>query len=209
MYVVANNVDSVELLVNGVSKGKLTQAESGYLYSFPNIAFEPGTIKAVGYKGGKPVAEYQLTTAGPPAAIKLTLHTAPGGMVADGEDIALIDVEVVDAKGQRVPTDDARIDFAWSSTGRTISADGPAIWRGGYNSGKPNSTNNLYLNTEDGINRVAMRSRLSTMTPGTVKLTATRAGLQPATISFDIKPVEVVDGLSQEVPATLSPVAAK
>jgi hypothetical protein len=44
---------------------------------------------------------------------------------------------------------------------------------------------------------------------GTVKLTATRAGLQAATISFDTKPVEVVDGLSQEVPATLSPVAAK
>ena len=99
MYVVANNVDSVELLVNGTSKGKLTQAESGYLYAFPSIAFEPGTIKAVGYKSGKPVAEYQLTTAGPAAAIKLTLHTAPGGMVADGEDIALIDVEVVDAKG--------------------------------------------------------------------------------------------------------------
>ena len=206
MYVVANNVDSVELLVNGVSKGKLTQPESGYLYTFPNIAFEPGTIKAVGTKDGKPVAQYQLTTAGPAAAIKLTLHTAPGGMVADGEDIALIDVEVVDAKGQRIPTDDARIDFDWSSVGRTVSAGGPAIWRGGYNSGKPNSTNNLYLNTEDGINRVAMRS---TLMAGTVKLTATRAGLQAATISFDTKPVEVVDGLSQEVPATLSPVAAK
>jgi beta-galactosidase len=206
MYVVANNVDSVELFVNGASKGKMTQAENGYLYAFPSIAFEPGTIKAVGYKGGKPVADYQLTTAGPAAAIKLTLHTAPGGMVADGEDIALIDVEVVDAKGQRVPTDDARIDFDWSSVGRAVSAGGPAIWRGGYNSGKPNSTNNLYLNTEDGINRVAMRS---TLMPGTIKLTATRKGLQPATISFDTKPVEVVDGLSQEVPATLSPIAAK
>ena len=53
MYVVANNVDSVELLVNGVSKGKMTQAESGYLYAFPSIAFEPGTIKAVGYKAGE------------------------------------------------------------------------------------------------------------------------------------------------------------
>jgi len=39
-------------------------------------------------------------------------------MRADGEDIALIDVEVVDAKGQRCPTDDARIDFTWSSVGR-------------------------------------------------------------------------------------------
>jgi beta-galactosidase len=204
--VVANNVDSVELFVNGVSKGKLTTPDSGYLYAFPNIAFEPGTIKAVGYKGTAAVATYELTTAGPPAAIKLTLHTAPGGVRADGEDIALIDVEVVDAKGQRCPTDDARIDFNWSSVGRTVSATGPAIWRGGYNSGKINSTNNLYLNTEDGINRVAMRS---TLVPGTVRLTATRAGLQPATVSFDTKPVTITDGLSEEEQITLSPAAAK
>jgi beta-galactosidase len=206
MYVVANNVDSVELFVNGVSKGKLTQPDNGYLYAFPNIAFEPGTIKAVGYMGTAAVATHELTTAGPPAAIKLTLHTAPGGMRADGEDIALIDVEVVDAKGQRCPTDDARVDFNWSSVGRTVSATGPAVWRGGYNSGKINSTNNLYLNTEAGINRVAMRS---TLIPGTIKLTATRAGLQPATVTFDTKPVTITDGLSQEEQVTLSPAAAK
>jgi beta-galactosidase len=125
---------------------------------------------------------------------------------ADGEDIALIDVEVVDAKGNRCPTDDARIDFTWSSTGRAVSATGPAIWRGGYNSGKINSTNNLYLNTEDGINRVAMRS---TLQAGSVTLKATREGLTPATISFDTKPVTITDGLSQEEIVTLSPAAAK
>jgi beta-galactosidase len=206
IYVVANNVDSVELFVNGASKGKMTTAENGYLYTFPNIAFEPGTIKAVGYKGTAAVANYTLTTAGPPAAIKLTLHTAPGGMRADGEDMALIDVEVVDAKGNRCPTDDARVDFTWSSTGRAVSATGPAIWRGGYNSGKTNSTNNLYINTEDGINRVAMRS---TREAGSVTLTATRTGLKPATVSFDTKPVQDMDGLSQEELVTLSPVAAK
>jgi beta-galactosidase len=149
------------------------------------------------------VATHELTTAGPPVAIKLTLHTAPGGMRADGEDMALIDFEVVDAKGVRCPTDDARVDFTWSSVGRTVSATGPAVWRGGYNSGKTNTTNNLYLNTEDGINRVAMRS---TVMPGSIKLTAARAGLQPATITFDSKPVTITDGLSEEVPVTLSPI---
>jgi beta-galactosidase len=206
MYVVANNVDSVELFVNGESKGKLTQADSGYLYTFPNIAFVPGSIKAVGYKGKVAVVTQELTTAGPPAAIKLILHTAPGGMRADGEDIALIDVEVVDAKGNRCPTDDARVDFTWSSPDGTASAIAPAIWLGGYNSGKINSTYNLYLNTEDGINRVAMRS---TLTPGTIKVTAMRDGLKPATVTFDTKPVTITDGLSQEAQVTLSPTATK
>jgi beta-galactosidase len=166
----------------------------------------PGAIKAVGYKGNKVAATYELKTAGPPAAIKLTLHTAPGGMRADGEDIALIDFEVVDAKGERVPTDDARVDFSWSSPGGTASATAPAIWLGGYNSGKIDSTYNLYLNTEDGINRVALRS---TLTPGTIKVTATRDGLKPATVTFDTSPVIVTDGLSQESQVTLSPTAIK
>ena len=86
--------------------------------------------------------------------------------------MALIDVEVVDAKGKRCPTDYARIDFA---------VKGPAIWRGGYNSGKINSTNNLYLDTECGINRVALRS---TFVPGQITVTASRPGLSPQTISI-------------------------
>ena len=93
-------------------------------------------------------------------------------MQADGEDVALIDVEVLDAKGNRVPTDDARIDF---------KCEGPALWRGGYNSGKTDSTNNLYLNTEDGINRVAVRA---TTTPGAITVTATREGLKTAQLKI-------------------------
>jgi len=158
----------------------------------------------VGYKGGVAVAQHELKTAGAPAAIRLTVHTAPGGLRADGEDIALIDFEVVDSNGERCPTDDARVDFTWNSTGRAVSATGPAIWRGGYNSGKTNSTNNLYLNTECGINRVAMRS---TLVPGTFTVTAKREGLQPATITIETKAVEMLDGLTQIMPQALSPEA--
>jgi beta-galactosidase len=82
----------------------------------------------------------------------------------------------------------------------------PAIWRGGYNSGKTNTTNNLYLKTEDGINRVAIRS---TLTPGTIKVTAIRDGIKPATVTFTSSPVTVTDGLSQEAQVTLSPTATR
>ena len=136
------------------------------------------------------MAQEELTTAGPPAQIRLTPITAPQGLQADGQDVALIDVEVVDAKGQRVPTDDARVDFTF---------DGPGVWRGGYNSGKIDSTNNLYLNTECGINRVAVRSSLSA---GTITVTASRTGLKPAQVKIVSKPVKIVDGL---VTSTLPP----
>jgi beta-galactosidase len=142
----------------------------------------------VARNGGKTVAEEELTTAGPPAQITLTSIVGPHGLQADGQDVALIDFEVVDAKGQRVPTDDARVDF-------TIS--GPGLWRGGYNSGRIDSTNNLYLNTELGINRVSVRSTLS---PGVIAITASRAGLQSAQIQIVAKPAKVVDGLATLMP---------
>jgi beta-galactosidase len=183
IYVIANT-QSVELFVNGKSVGVNSQPVSGYAFAFPDVEFAPGSLKAIGRNDGKSVAQEELTTAGPPAQIKLTPIVGPRGLEADGQDVALIDVEVVDAKGQRCPTDDDRIDFAVA---------GPGIWRGGYNSGKIDSTNNLYLSTECGINRVAVRSTLSA---GTITITASRSGLKSAQIKVVAKPVKIVDGLA-------------
>ena len=213
VYVAATHCDQVELFLNGKSLGAankpavfvdsynggrvpgaelLQNMDTGYIYAFPNVAFAPGTIKAVATKGGKVVAQQEIQTAGEPKAIKLTPHTGPAGLQADGSDVALIDFEVVDAQGRRCPTDEARVDFAVS---------GPAIWRGGFNAGKLDSTNNLYLDTECGINRVAIRS---TLTPGAITVTATREGLAPATVKIESKPMEIIGGLMGALPPTLS-----
>jgi beta-galactosidase len=196
IYVIANT-QSVELFANGKSAGVNSQPSSGFLFAFPDIEFAPGSLKAVGKNGGKTVAQQELTTAGPPSQIKLSPIVGPQGWQADGSDVALIDVEVLDAKGQRCPTDDDRVDF-------TIS--GPGVWRGGYNSGKTDSTNNLYLNTELGINRVSVRS---TMTPGTITVTASRSGLKPAQVTLVTKPVKVTDGLATYLPQHLAGPAEK
>jgi beta-galactosidase len=187
VYVVANT-EQVELFLNGKSLGMNSKPENGYVFAFPDVEFVPGSLKAVGRNGGKTVAGQELTTAGLPAAIKLTTTVGPQGLEADGQDAAFIDVEVVDAKGVRCPTDDTRVDFTFS---------GPGIWRGGYNSGKVDSTNNLYLNTECGINRVSVRSILA---PGTIIITASRPGLKPAKIQIVTRPVNLTDGISNLTP---------
>jgi beta-galactosidase len=195
MYVIASFCDSVELFVNGKSLGVKKTPQNGFVYAFPEVAFEPGSIKAVASRGGEPVAQQEIQTAGEPSAIKLTLYTGPKGLQADGSDVALIDFEVVDAQGRRCPTDQARVDF---------DITGPAIWRGGLNSAKTNSTNNRFLDDECGINRVSIRS---TPTPGTITLTARREGLKSGTITLDSKPVAVQDGLTLEMPQTITPPA--
>ena len=184
MYVVANTA-SVELFVNGTSVGKSSTPTNTYLLGFPNVAWAAGTIKAVGYDAsGANVATHQLATAGAPASIKLTATVDPsGGLKANGADVAMFDFEVVDANGQRVPTDEGSVAFAMT---------GPAVWRGGFNSGVLGSTNVTTLLTECGINRVFVRS---TLTPGTITVTATRSGLTSGTASVMSAAVPVVDGL--------------
>jgi beta-galactosidase len=188
VYVISNT-DSVELFVNGTSLGKKTPT-SGSLFTFPAVAWKAGTIKAVGTKGTAQVTDTK-NSAGAAAAIKLTATTASGGWRADGADIAIIDVAVVDSMGNTVPNDEARVDFAMT---------GPGIWRGGYNSGIANSTNNTYLNTEGGVNRIFVRS---TTMPGDVTVTATRNGLTQGTVTVTSVAVDNTGGLSTTMPATL------
>jgi beta-galactosidase len=205
MYVAASHCDKVELFLNGKSLGVSTKpikfadtegknaegGETGFIYAFSDITFMPGTLKAVASKGGRVVAQQEIQTADEAKSIKLTVHAGPQGLLADGGDVALIDFEIVDAQGHRCPTDEAKVDF---------TVTGPAIWRGGLNAAKLNSTNNLYLDTECGINRVAIRS---TLTPGTITVTAKREGLTSATVKIESKPVDIMDGLTKDQPQQL------
>ncbi len=188
VYVAANTGGEVELLVNGRSLGR-AKPESRFLYTFKDVPFAAGEIKAIAYSGNQSVATSQKFTASTPVALRLTSITGPTGFLADGSDIALVDVEVIDAQGRRVPTFQERVDFA---------LDGPGIWRGGYNSGKINSINHPYLDLEAGVNRVAIRS---TRTAGKITLTVTHPKLPAATITLESKPFAAENGIFTLAPA--------
>ena len=182
---VASNAESVELFVNGKSLGQ-GKVSDRYLFTFPEVAFAPGEIKAVASRGGNVVATQVKRTAGAPVALKLTTITGPAGLRADGADVALIDVEAVDANGERCPTVQPRVDFETS---------GPGVWRGGYNSGKVNSINHPFLDLEAGVNRVAVRA---TRTAGSITVRAKSEGLRPASATI------VSTGFAGEMPATFA-----
>ncbi|MDW5288115.1 glycoside hydrolase family 2 protein [Formosa sp. PL04] len=187
MYVISNCA-SVKLYVNGELIGIDNEPDNGYVYKFSDVAWQAGDIKVEGYIKDELQVSQTKSTVGAPVAIKLTPITGPQGWRADGSDVTLVDFEVVDKEGNRCPLDADRVDF-------TIS--GPGIWRGGYNSGKAKSTNNLYLDTEAGINRIAVRSLLEA---GTVTITANREGLEPATLDITSTEILLKDGLTTELP---------
>lgn len=184
VYVVSNG-EAVELWVNGKSLGR-GQISDRFLFSFGPIAWETGEIRAVAYRGGVAVASQAKKTVGRPAGLRLKAITREGGLRADGSDVVLVDVEAVDAQGERCPTFQQPVNF---------EVKGPGVWRGGYNSGKTNSINRTVLDLECGVNRVAIRA---TREPGTISLVATCPSLRPASLNIDSIVVAVHNGLAVE-----------
>ena len=187
IYVVSNG-DEVELFLNGASQGK-GKREYDFLYTFDNVTFAPGKLEAVSRDAnGKELSRYELNTVGEPAQMKLTLIQSPEGFHADGADMVLVQVEVVDKKGNRCPLDNRLIDF---------TLDGEAEWRGGIAQGTDNYILNQKLPVECGVNRVLIRS---TNKAGKISLKAQAEGLPTASLKWSSKPVKVSNGLSTYLP---------
>ena len=168
VYVVST-ADSVELFLNGKSLGKGKQSYR-YLYTFDNVAYEPGTLEAVGSDGSR----YQLETVGEPYQLKLTAIENPLGIKADGADMVLVQVEVTDKQGRRCPLDNRMIHFSlW----------GEARWIGGI------ETDAMSLPVECGVNRVLLRT---TTNAGEINLAVYADGVKPAYVSLNSKKTDFV-----------------
>ena len=168
VYVVST-ADSVELFLNGKSLGKGKQSYR-YLFSFDNVGFEPGMLEAVGSDGSR----YQLETVGEPYQLKLTAIENPLGIKADGADMVLVQVEVLDEQGRRCPLDNRMIHFSlW----------GEARWIGGI------ETDAMSLPVECGVNRVLLRT---TTNAGEINLAVYADGVKPAYVSLNSKKTDFV-----------------
>ena len=189
IYVVSNG-ENVELFLNGQSLGK-GKREYNFLFTFDKVSYQPGKLEAVSYdKGGKEVSRYMISTVGEPAKLKLTAIQNPEGFHADGADMALIQVEVVDNNGKRCPLDNRTIQF---------TLKGNAEWRGGIAQGKNNHILDTNLPVECGINRALIRS---TTIAGKIVLTAKAEGLPTETLTLETVPVKINAGLSTYLPQT-------
>lgn len=182
---VVSSAARVALFLNGKPLGDGVQSER-FLFTFDHVGWQAGTLRAVGYAAdGKPLCETTLVTAGAPVALRLTKRTAPGGLRADGADLALLEVEVVDAAGRRNPVALDMVDF---------TLDGPAEWRGGIAQGADNFILARRLPVEGGVNRVLVRS---TTQAGKIVVHASAAGLAAASLELQSQPVKVSGGLGQ------------
>ena len=197
VYVVSTG-DAVELFLNGRSLGKGKQSYR-YLFTFEDVAFEPGTLEAVASDGSR----CKLETVGDPYQLKLTAITDPKGTKADGADMVLFQVEVLDREGRRCPLDDRTVHFElWGEAqwiGGIATRNNQALQRPDTNrqeglldaAATKNISDNYVgaksLPVECGINRILVRT---TPHAGEIHLSAFAEGVKPAYIDIKSKAVE-------------------
>lgn len=111
-----SNCDEVELFLNGKTQGKKTMPKNGHLEW--SVAYQPGTLKAIGYTGGKKVLTETVQTTGAPQTVSLEANKS--SLKADGQDVAVIKVSVLDKKGLAVPDANNELSFKLDGPGRII-----------------------------------------------------------------------------------------
>lgn len=135
-----------------------------------SVPYASGVLKAVALQRGKTIAESVLRTAGDASRLRLTADRSR--LRADGQDLSFIAVEALDARGQPNPNANHPVTFAMKGPG-AIAAVGNAdmtseeMYRG--------NQRKLY----QGKGLVVVRT---SRTAGSLALTATAPGLNPATI---------------------------
>ena len=183
---VFSNCEQVELFINGVSHarryptgGAATLAER-YRFIWYDLEWQPGEIRAVGYRNGEVCTEEVLQTAGAPAEIRL--NTGRCKCAADGEDMLFVEVSAVDREKNPVP--DAKTYIRFDVAGESLkiaAADG----------GNPTSTELFHLPECSLFSGKAVVYLRSTGAIGKTVLTASGEGLAPAQIElFAESPVQ-------------------
>lgn len=94
-----SNCDEVELTVNGKKLGRQPMPRNGHLKW--KAVYQPGRVEATGYKNGKRILTKTVETT--KAAAKVVLKADRHQIAADGQDMAIVNIELHDQKGRFVP----------------------------------------------------------------------------------------------------------
>ena len=179
---VYSNADEVELLVNGKGQGKQKVPHLGHVQW--KVRYEPGSIEAHGFKGGKVVLTEKRETTGPAVAIRLTADRIE--INADGEDLAIVTVEALDKEGRAVPTASSLIGFKVTGEGKLI----------GVGNGDPNCQESDKEPKRSLFNGLAQVILQASKKAGAIVIEATKAGwdgaeLTPAKLTITAKSAEL------------------
>ena len=164
------NCQVVELFTNGVSVGRQVLNVQSHA-EWDNVAYSPGTLMAVGYNNGVAVTTNTITTTGAPAQVALIPDR--NTILADGRDVSVVTVQILDAQGRMVPVASNLVTFNISG-GNII----------GVGNGDPSSHQADKASQRSVFNGLAEVIVQSTSQPGNISLSASSAGLVSANLNI-------------------------
>ena len=175
-----SNCDEVELTVNGRKLGRQRMPRNGHLKW--RAVYQPGKVVAVGYKNGKRVMTETIETTKPAARVVLkTEHTT---IAADGRDVAVVTVEVLDNKGRVVPDACPMLSCRLEGDGRILGVGNGDPSYLGADHPKTNDCREFSIPAFNGLAQVLVQSA---HTPSLLTLSCSADQLKSGTIIINTK----------------------
>ena len=175
-----SNCDEVELTVNGKKLGRQKMPKNGHLKW--KAVYQPGRVVAVGYKNGKRIMTETIETTKP--ATKIVLKSDRQTITADGRDLAVITVEVQDAKGRIVPDACPMLNFSLSGDARILGVGNGDPMYLGADHPKEKDCKSFSIPTFNGLAQILVQGA---ETPSAITLGCSSDGLKSANIIVNSK----------------------
>ncbi|MGA2262197.1 MAG: DUF4982 domain-containing protein [Acidobacteriota bacterium] len=173
-----SNLDRVELFLNGKSLGSQPVTKNSHLVW--KVPYAPGAIEARGMKalgsGSTTLTAMRETTSAP---AKIVLRPDRAKISADGEDVSVVQVDIVDAQGRVVPTADNEVTFYVTGNARIL----------GVGNGDPSSHEPDKASARRAFNGLCMAIVQSTKEAGEIRIEASSLNLETATVVVTAQPV--------------------
>jgi beta-galactosidase len=172
----ATNAPRVELRLNGRSLGaqELDHARGTKLVAWWKVPYEPGVLEAIAYdEDGNVIATAKRRSFGDPRRIRLRADKTM--LVADGTDLAFVEIGMEDADGNPVENAVNRVRVDVTGAGRLVGLD--------------NGDSTDY-DPYKGVSRRLFSGKLMAIVaaglePGPVRVVVTSPGLEPAMLEID------------------------
>jgi beta-galactosidase len=166
-----SNCDSVELFLNGKSRGYQARTDD-CRHMMWRVVWEPGSIRAIGRTSSKEVLSREIQTAGDPVSVELKADRSE--IRADGLDLSFISVRIVDTEGRLCPLADNEVKFEVLGAG----------WLRATDNGLQTSHESFQSSRRKAFNGLCLAVIQSTDESGPIQIRATSSGLKQAVLNI-------------------------
>jgi hypothetical protein len=163
------NTEEAELFLNGKSLGRKLLKDARQKVIVWKTVYQPGELTVRGYTQGKEAGIYTIKTAGEATSLK----TVSDKTILTGDQVAHIEIDVIDPSGIRVASAENEIEIRIEGPGKLIGLEsGDLASHEDYKSNKRKAFHGKLL------------AYVQTTKPGPVKITISSSGLKASTIEL-------------------------